>query len=435
MINFKRYLEFVNFDKTKTIKKGLKKYQPGTFGVEIEFKPANNNSNDDLDLLLRNSSDVYKDFLASLKIIGKSPDKMDEEEYDEKLNDFISRISRDVALTKYNIKSSGVNSRDHQNKIDEYISFIKSLGSLIKPDEATATEFGIGFDAGFIELRTPICTTKDFPILRKIFDKLKHETLSGEGSAHVHIGMPSNTNGFDLLAMTTLADEEQLKKDAGRNRNFEDWAALRTMNHKQIWYMIDELIKNKQEVIVGDEDIKNLAINTKKYHGTNLRSFGKLGTVEFRYLSSEILKDINKFFEYIQYYLILPNIAQSRKQIKIEFKGNFFTLTRMPGSNVKITRNKNSKQSQESPSELRQANLPADLIERNFLRRYGHQQVDGLLWILFISGDLSVKKQLMNNFNLTNDKEFKKYTVNQLWSSLNSIYKQKMLKVIKKLKH
>lgn len=37
-LNFKSWIEsFIPFEKTQQIQKGLKNYEPGTFGVELEF--------------------------------------------------------------------------------------------------------------------------------------------------------------------------------------------------------------------------------------------------------------------------------------------------------------------------------------------------------------------------------------------------------------
>lgn len=433
MLNFKSFIESVDFNKTKNIKKGLKKYKPGTFGVEIEFI-VEDSSNDELVLMLQNDRKVYKDFLDQLP---KSPDDLSEEDYNKFYNAFINSITPEIAADKYGLE--GYENRSSINplhdKIDEYISFLSSIGAKSVYGDATNDAFGIGPDSGYLEIRTPILTTKDFPIFKKLLDKLQEEKFSGDNSAHVHIGMPENTNGFDLIAMTTLADEKQVKIDAGDGRNFDDWARLRSANHQKLSSAIEKLIEPELETIVDDEDVKHIAFNSSKFLGTNLKSFGRLGTVEFRYLSSQIVKNSNKLLEWIQYYLILPNIAQSRKQIKIQGHLNdYYILTRMPGNKIKITKNQKATQPQQSPFDLRQFNMQPDLIERKFLRQYGNQKVDGVMWALFAIAEYSIAKKITHHFKLNDFQDFKQFTVNQLWEILNRRERDMLLNRVKNLK-
>jgi len=41
----------------------------------------------------------------------------------------------------------------------------------------------------------------------------------------------------------------------------------------------------------------------------------KGGTIEFRYLSSEVTKSPDTFIKWIQYYLLLPKVAKSRNSV------------------------------------------------------------------------------------------------------------------------
>lgn len=54
---------------------------------------------------------------------------------------------------------------------------------------------------------------------------------------------------------------------------------------------------------------------TEKFSGVNVSYFKQRNTVEFRYLSSVILNDIDEFLNFINYFLLLPHIAQRAKRI------------------------------------------------------------------------------------------------------------------------
>jgi len=92
--------------------------------------------------------------------------------------------------------------------------------------------------------------------------------------------------------------------------------------------------------------------------GTNLLAFKRHGTVEFRYLSSEVVANPEKLFQWIQYYLILPQIAQGRKQIVVtNNKGQKMIMTRMPNGMVNVSMDGRPSQPSEPPSELRSQTL------------------------------------------------------------------------------
>lgn len=54
---------------------------------------------------------------------------------------------------------------------------------------------------------------------------------------------------------------------------------------------------------------------TEKFSGVNVSYYKQRNTVEFRYLSSDILGDIDEFLSFINYFLLLPHIAQRAKRI------------------------------------------------------------------------------------------------------------------------
>jgi len=47
-----------------------------------------------------------------------------------------------------------------------------------------------------------------------------------------------------------------------------------------------------------------------------------MGTIEFRYLSSEVTRNPNTFIKWIQYYLLLPKVAKSRNSVVVSQMGH-----------------------------------------------------------------------------------------------------------------
>jgi len=56
----------------------------------------------------------------------------------------------------------------------------------------------------------------------------------------------------------------------------------------------------------------------KKMNGVNTTYFDKRKTIEFRYLSSEILEKPSNFLRFIRYFLLLPEIASRTKKLELD---------------------------------------------------------------------------------------------------------------------
>ena len=306
-IDFKKWLisleETVSFEDIGKIRKIVRKktgYRPGTFGIEIEFIPEN--------------------------------------------------------------------SEDMKKEIDMVGKMIQNAGDNWKPDDSTPDEWGVGKDGHLVEIRSRYLTTKDIPVLRNILTDLRDNVrTSGGTSAHVHIGLQQfdDFNMMDLLSIIYLIDEKKLYDLAGEDRDVRWTKSNQTLIdtifniifHTSGFFSDDDT----GEVVVSDTDLRKSLMGVERYMGTNIKAFFTHGTIEFRYLSSQILKNIDAFLEAIQYYLLMPYLARKKMQIKLvsthetkkadtstekdkttdevigEETINTLYFTRMPGNQVKIS--------------------------------------------------------------------------------------------------
>jgi len=234
---------------------------------------------------------------------------------------------------------------DEEEKKEEYKYFLEELGwrAEIEVDGDTSIWNVHNDGDGIVELTSPIMTRKDFAPLKELFSRVEHEPTSGNTSCHIHVGLPTDTDGFDLVALTTLADEQNLKMDL-KDRNFEGWAKFNEEIHSKLYYDLESRVYTKEEF---ERKVRNI----DRYMGTNVSSFFKQGTVEFRYLSSEILDTPDLVFQWINYFTMLPNIARGRKQLRLEG----MVLTRQPDGAVRVDKDAEGGVTQppESPDELR----------------------------------------------------------------------------------
>jgi hypothetical protein len=215
--------------------------------------------------------------------------------------------------------------------------------------QASKTEWGVGEDGDNVEIRTPHLEKKDFNLMERFMNMIAYNgyQTSGNTSAHVHIGLPADFDYFDLLAMITLVDESAIKVDAGPKRNFEQWAALRNAFYEQI---IKFLIKKspvppgRNIPIIGksmdlneDQFQKLINVLSGKFMGTNIGSFFERGTVEFRYLSSQIIEQPKRFLQWVNYFMILPAVAQKRNRVVYKSDGGWTMVAyRKPDNGVQL---------------------------------------------------------------------------------------------------
>lgn len=293
----------------KKVRKQIRKkagYKPGTFGFELEF-PAERN--DDV-----TSKDLNNPF-----------------------------VPNDV---KYNYGAI--------QRILERI--IQKHGEHVGGENSTESSWGVGVDHQNVELRSRYLTTQDFPLILSIINDINknNDLVTDSGcSAHVHIGLQQfdEMNAFDALATLFLIDEDEAYEVAG------PWRETRFARSKDevMREILNSLLRSgiihrngnqsELESIVTDSKFKSILDfsvdglgSLGKFGGTNLKSLITHETIEFRYLSSEVLLRPKDFLSMIQYYLMLPFLARRKMQIKF-WNSNFgyIYFTRETGNRIKIS--------------------------------------------------------------------------------------------------
>ena len=190
-------------------------------------------------------------------------------------------------------------------------------------------------EIGIVEIASPILTTKNMGFLKSLLGYLSNKSFDSGTGLHVHIGMPEMTDGFDLLAMAATVDEEAVLAVAGRTSSTMHYTKKKDTLFHELWGSLPE-------GIITDQKLRSMMDrNITRYYGVNtIKAFNKHGTVEMRYLSSQILdhKDgIEKLFRYINYFLMLPRLAQGRNQIRYDVPGEgSMIFSRRQGGQVEI---------------------------------------------------------------------------------------------------
>lgn len=376
-MNFKEWFlnETLKFSDAPKVQGKLIDYKPGTFGIEIEFVPTKEVDEAKAERAwneyLKNNDETLRDnFEESKKRKVESPEewldshpKPKKEDFED-YQDYLDTLNtwRQDKIDNFNDFQyafwewrNDLNWEDHLDKEDflyktnvkEDIELagkiLEDLGEEWVEDNSTPTEWGIGEDYENIEIRSKYLTVQDIPKLEKILYKLKKSVkTTGGTSAHVHVGLQQfeDFNMVDLLATVKLIDENKMYQLAGPKRESK-WALSKQKVADFLFDKIKEkkLLNDTKEEVISNETLKEIikSIETK-YLGTNIKSFTKIGTVEFRYLSSLVLKQIDEFIETIQYFLMIPYIARRQDSVKLLTSSNQpIYFTRMPNNQVKIS--------------------------------------------------------------------------------------------------
>ena len=211
----------------------------------------------------------------------------------------------------------------------------------------------VGKDGGdVVEIRTPPMkyTSENLDLLDDVMTWChRNYYAAGDTSAHIHIGLPKDFNVFDLIAATTLVDENAIKKDISADRELEQFAALSPKLHRHIISIIRRILDETGERRLEDFVGKSFAVENKKLlhtiralhnrlMGTNIQAFFKHKTLEFRYFSSQVAPHPGKFQKWIKYFMLIPKVAMGRNQCLVG-KGEKFPLvfTRIDDDETKIT--------------------------------------------------------------------------------------------------
>jgi hypothetical protein len=219
---------------------------------------------------------------------------------------------------------------------EKYIS--EKMNQFVTSDgDATETYWSVGEDGPNVEIRTKHLSQDEFNLVTQICHFVSYEETGGDTSAHVHIGLPKDFDAFDLLAITTLVDENSVKTDVGPERELSSYARLRTSLHAALINLIRKKSKvTKNSVDISNETFLSWISEIDRNNGTNIRSMSANGTIEFRYLSSDIAGTSDVLIKWIKYFLILPKIAKTRNKIVLSgaIEGdvpNIITAVRLPG--------------------------------------------------------------------------------------------------------
>ena len=361
-MNFKEWLikETLKFSDAQKVQSKLTDYNPGTFGIEIEFVPTRKINEE----RAKRSWEIYKRTVLKTRFENSPECKYSPTRWEDN-NPYgmpnLTTWQKEYALNQIEFDKEfakwvdGLNWRDYLNKetfmdpismtedIERVGEIFENMGEEWVEGDATPTEWGIGEDHALLEIRSKYLTVKDIPKLKRILEKLKDtvETTGGT-SAHVHVGLQQfeNFNMVDLLAIVTLIDENKMYQLAGPTRESR-WAQPKERVADYLFNQIKQhnLLGNTKEEIIDNEDLKQIIKTIEnRYLGTNITSFTKIGTIEFRYLSSLVLNQIDEFIETIQYFLMIPAIARRKDSVKLVTSDNEpIYFTRMPNNQVKIS--------------------------------------------------------------------------------------------------
>lgn len=359
-------------------KYGTSELSSYTFGVELEYRPSNKSINySKLERLLGKSDAVDREYETWLEDRKKDinrrwrgdldnwddsygPPTEDEwlDHNPEPIEDDSTRENFDELHTEWSEKHSEIEYRNRDHSSDSYKDeFIKhlidseewadyvdslevtdsdsedsildasrfivdTLRQKVTDGDAGPDIWSVGEDGDNVEIRTKHLSQNEYGLISQICEYVSNEETGGDTSAHVHIGLPKDFDAFDLLAISTLVDEKSVESQVGPERELASFAKLRYLLHEAIIRLI---IRNSKEedLLSKSFEISNETLNIilnkiDRNHGTNIKSMITNGTIEFRYLSSDIASDSNKLINWIKYFILLPKIAKSRNKVEIK---------------------------------------------------------------------------------------------------------------------
>jgi hypothetical protein len=317
--------------------------KPGDFETNEEYDDALSKWTDEKDDVSwthdrwarTDMSDHQEEFVGHLQNQGEI------ERYVHDVNDLYNALSYD-SVTDSDTAAPII--------IEVIEEWLKQNAQRTNPHEAgTKTEWGVGMDGENVEIRTRHLTQNDFGLVEKFMDFLSSQgyEVSGNTSAHVHVGLPDDFDYYDLIAMVTLVDESAVKIDAGKDRNLEKWAALRDVLFSSILQYFFKKFgtppgQNMPQIgksIDLDEDQlrKFVQLIASKFMGTNIQSFFERGTVEYRYLASTMVERPDVFLKWVKYFMILPAVAQKRNRVVYRTDGGWtMEVYRRPGNGAQF---------------------------------------------------------------------------------------------------
>ena len=289
-----------------------------------------------------------------------------------KIEDFESEEEYDKALQEYNGKLSEINhdynywtrrnSGDYTDEFFDYIAdnnwedyvqvnasvesvafgikrAINDLSSsigIMPSDRYDPARWTVGQDGDNLEIRSPILRNTEMDQVNIVSNYVDGQELDGGTGLHIHIGVPKDFDAFDLLAMTTLVDEDQVQSELDSSSITRDtgFAKFRESLAKSLITIIKQDTSTYTFELNNNELLK-IFEGADRYSGTNIKAFAKYKTVEFRYFGAYNSRNLPKW---INYFLLLPNIAQKRNRVVLASKKLGFKMyaIRMPGGKTQF---------------------------------------------------------------------------------------------------
>lgn len=300
------------------------------------------------------SVDTFTDVFSEPKLSEYGDEEVyatDLKDYNEKLSDVNSEYDRWERRDKYDNSDEFFEHVADNNWADfvevqtesnleqgcqEAIGFLNKSISIKRDDRYDANMWTVGQDGPNIEIRSPILKRDNMDQVDLVSAYVDAQIADSGTGLHVHIGTPKDFDAFDLLAMTTLVDEQQVESElrASNVRRDLGFAKLRNEVAKNLIGVISRVkFGDKPQTKpfqMSNKELLEVINAADRYAGTNIKSFAKYKTVEFRYFGAHNTKVLPKW---IYYFLQLPAIAQKRNRIVLRSPtlGKKLYAIRMPG--------------------------------------------------------------------------------------------------------
>ena len=287
------------------------------------------------------------------------------------MNDYFDEFVSDLARSgewRDHVPEDEQNIVDMDGKIQDALDFIRSLGENVEAEDvADSTTWAVGEDGPNVEIRSRHMnqSENDFKKISQVGDWVSNQRTSGKTGMHIHIGLPSNFDVFDLLVMTTLVDENAIKGVISSDRDLGQYAKLRRSISNMIVNKIRDYMTMRPDAresvpasfVLTNEQMMSILKGFDRNHGTNIVAFSEHKTIEFRYLGSDLA---DKAVKWIEYFLLLPRIAKSRNKITLNnIYDEKVIATRLPGK-IRFSYLKNG----EKQSKIPMPTEPADVIKQ-----------------------------------------------------------------------
>ena len=179
--------------------------------------------------------------------------------------------------------TSYIDEREFQN-VDMHDSiksagdYIDGLGEdVILGDRADKNTWAVGEDGPNVEIRSRHMrqTGDDFNVIKRVGNWVSEQVTSGKTGMHIHIGMPKDFDVFDLIAMTTLVDEDAVRNDSSVDRDFAQYAAFRRSLHNRLVQIFVSDTTTKKSFILTNSGVKGIIYSLNRNYGTNIKEIGR----------------------------------------------------------------------------------------------------------------------------------------------------------------